>query len=401
MVSASIGERVAIARRRRGLSQAVVANLVGRSESWLSQVERGVRSVDRLPVLMDLAEVLHVEVEALLGRPWKLAPNGSGGTPAELVDVRRYLNGYAHLFPNASDDVSLLDLRAAVVQGHADYQAARYSTAARSLAGLLESADLLGRRRLPQALEATAVYVSGYLLAAKLLRKLGAVDLAVLSADRAAAAAMHGDSEADRLLTGYQVVAGLLRTDQVGDAETLALRLAGSADDRTVTEDPELMSAAGSLWLLAAVIAARRTEKFEALNRLDRATALANQLGEDANHGWTAFGPTNVAIHRVSIAAELGNPGDALAAASLVQLENLPDGLRGRRAQLHVELAWANAQGKRDSEATLHLLEAEKIAPQLLRYNPLVREHIRDMLARSKGSTTLLHDLAVRSGVLD
>ena len=48
-----------------------MANLIGRSESWLSQVERGIRSVDRLPVLMDLAQVLKVDVEALLGRPWK------------------------------------------------------------------------------------------------------------------------------------------------------------------------------------------------------------------------------------------------------------------------------------------------------------------------------------------
>jgi DNA-binding XRE family transcriptional regulator len=35
------GQRIARARRRRGLSQAMLAGLVGRSESWLSQVERG------------------------------------------------------------------------------------------------------------------------------------------------------------------------------------------------------------------------------------------------------------------------------------------------------------------------------------------------------------------------
>ncbi len=40
------GQRIARARRRRGLSQAVLAGLVGRSESWLSQVERGKRGVD-------------------------------------------------------------------------------------------------------------------------------------------------------------------------------------------------------------------------------------------------------------------------------------------------------------------------------------------------------------------
>ncbi|SDT11103.1 Transcriptional regulator, contains XRE-family HTH domain [Friedmanniella luteola] len=400
MVSASIGERVAIARRRRGLSQAVLANLIGRSESWLSQVERGVRSVDRLPVLMDLAEVLHVEVEALLGRPWKFAPNGTS-SPDELSEVRHYLNGYAHLFPFAEADVSLPDLKVAITDGHTDYQGARYARAATNLTGLLTAADVLDRRPQPHALDAIQIYVSGYLLAAKLLCKLGAAELAMLAADRAASAAMHGDSEADRLLTGYQVVAGLLRADQVEDAEALALRLVEPIAAPGIEDNPDLLSAAGSLWLLTAVIAARRTEKYEALRRLDQATVLAELLGRDANYGWTAFGPTNVAIHRVSVAAELGDPGEALAAAALVHLDQLPNGLTGRRAQLHVELAWANAQGKRDSEATLHLLEAEKIAPQLLRYNPLVREHIREMLARSKSSTTMLHDLAVRAGVLD
>ena len=53
-----VGQRITRARRRRGLSQAVLAGLVGRSESWLSQVERGKRGVDSHSVLVRLAEVL-------------------------------------------------------------------------------------------------------------------------------------------------------------------------------------------------------------------------------------------------------------------------------------------------------------------------------------------------------
>jgi ribosome-binding protein aMBF1 (putative translation factor) len=34
MVSRSVGERIAAHRRRRGLSQAVLAGLIGRSEPW-------------------------------------------------------------------------------------------------------------------------------------------------------------------------------------------------------------------------------------------------------------------------------------------------------------------------------------------------------------------------------
>ena len=61
------GQRIARARRRRGLPQAVLAGLVGRSESWLSQVERGKRSVDSHSVLLRLAEVLRVDLEELTG----------------------------------------------------------------------------------------------------------------------------------------------------------------------------------------------------------------------------------------------------------------------------------------------------------------------------------------------
>src|SRR6186713_847531 len=68
-MSGAVGERIAAWRRRRGLSQVAVAGLVGRSESWLSQVERGVRGVDSLAVLRDLARVLRVELDALAPTP--------------------------------------------------------------------------------------------------------------------------------------------------------------------------------------------------------------------------------------------------------------------------------------------------------------------------------------------
>ena len=57
------GQQIARARRRRGLSQAVLAGLVGRSESWPSQVECGRRGVDSHAVLTRLAEVLRIDIE--------------------------------------------------------------------------------------------------------------------------------------------------------------------------------------------------------------------------------------------------------------------------------------------------------------------------------------------------
>jgi transcriptional regulator with XRE-family HTH domain len=67
MTGPSIGSRIATHRRRRGLSQVALAGLVGRSESWLSQVERGARTVDSLSVLRELARVLRVDLDDLAG----------------------------------------------------------------------------------------------------------------------------------------------------------------------------------------------------------------------------------------------------------------------------------------------------------------------------------------------
>jgi transcriptional regulator with XRE-family HTH domain len=65
-VDRRFGEALARYRRRRGLTQTVVAGLIGRSAVWLSGVERGTVVADRLSDLADLARVLRVDVADLL-----------------------------------------------------------------------------------------------------------------------------------------------------------------------------------------------------------------------------------------------------------------------------------------------------------------------------------------------
>ncbi|MFC0038491.1 helix-turn-helix domain-containing protein [Actinomadura rayongensis] len=43
-----VGQRIAVARRRRGLAQIQFADMIGRSESWVSKVETGVIRLDNL-----------------------------------------------------------------------------------------------------------------------------------------------------------------------------------------------------------------------------------------------------------------------------------------------------------------------------------------------------------------
>lgn len=403
MTTGAIGERVAAYRRRRGLSQAALAGLVGRSESWLSQVERGLRSVDSLPVILDLSRVLRVEPEKLIGRPWQLAPNGDPATDA-LDEVRGYFTRYDDLLdPGPKCPIDLAALRVTIAQAHKTYQGARYGYAVTQIAPMLASVDQASRG--PAAArdkELMLGYVSAYVVTAKLLTKLGATDLALLAADRAANRSMEIDSKVARGMAAYQVVCALLRADRSDDAEHLAVKMAEQVQVGARSDRPTIVSVAGALWLIAAVIAARGMERDQAWGRLDRAEHLAGLLGEDGNHAWTAFGPTNVKLHRISVAAEMGDAGEAVRLAANVDTEQLPEGLTSRRAQVHLDLAWAQSQRKRDAEATLHLMEAERTAPEAVRYNSLVRELIREMLARSgKSQTSALNDLAVRAGVID
>jgi transcriptional regulator with XRE-family HTH domain len=402
MAGPGLGARIAAYRRRRGLSQAALAGLVGRSESWLSQVERGVRSVDRLSVLLDLARVLRVDVEALTGRPWQYAPNGSA-LAGGLSSVRKALTAYGELLGQApAEPIELPELRARVAEAHRLYQAARYNEVIGMLPSVLLAVEGFPGRRNGQRRESLLAYVSAYVAAAKLVTKLGAGDLAILAADRAASAAVDAESLSARGMAGYQVACALLRSDQLDDAERLAVQLAEELMRDVRSDEPSLVSVAGALWLIAAIIAARKTDRGEAWLRLDRAGTLAGLLGQDGNHAWTGFGPTNVAIHRVSVAAELGDVGEALRAATAVDQDRLPPGLLSRRAQVNLDLAWAQAQRRRDAEATLHLLEAERIAPQVIRHNMIAQEIVREMLARgTRRQTTALSMLAQRAGLLE
>lgn len=212
MSTPTIGQRIAAYRRRRGLSQAALAGLVGRSESWLSQVERGVRSVDRLSILLDMARVLHVEVEALTGRPWQYAPNG-GALIDGLDEVRRVLAHYSHLVADPVEVTSVspdaLQTRAAGT--HRNYQAANYGEVIRELPDLLLAADQLHTASATQSRESRLAYVSAYVVAAKLLTKLGSAELAAVTADRAAMTAGETDSLTAQGMAVYQVVCALLR----------------------------------------------------------------------------------------------------------------------------------------------------------------------------------------------
>jgi len=392
-----IGERIRIYRLRRGLSQKELAGLVRRSESWLSQVERGIRSVDKLSVLIDIAKVLKVKVETLSGQPFSLAPNGEPELD-DMTAIQRALGSYPGLGITSSPASKLLDIERLTIEVHLRYQAADYRAAARILPALITGVDtLVAKAQGAERQHALEVQSSVYVATAKLVTKVGDGELAWLTADRAANAALRAESPTLGAAAAYQVACAFLKNDRLDEAETIALTTAANLRD----DSPAGVSLRGALTLIGAVIAGRRNDRGGATERLQLAQGLADQLGEDGNYGWTAFGPTNVAIHRVSTAAELGDATEAIAKAEALDVSALPEGLLSRRAQVHIDMAWAHTQRRADTAAVVNLLEAERVAPQTLRYNVLVRELLREMLKRERRTATPgLRALSQRAGVL-
>jgi len=79
-----------------------------------------------------------------------------------------------------------------------------------------------------------------------------------------------------------------------------------------------------------------------------------------------------------------------------------PSGLPSleRRSSHHVHLAHAHSLRREDDQAVRALLVAERLNPEGLRYNMLVRELVRSLLRRHR-PTTGLRALAHRLHVLD
>ena len=298
-------------------------------------------------------------------------------------------------------DPQALSHRAAaarVAHVHRSYQAAQYREVAGWLPSLMESVDALVAEG-PQVSrrDALRLQCSVSIAAAKLATKVGDASAAWSAAERARVSALEADDPFGQAAAGYQLACALLKSGRHKEAE----RVAVDAGEAITGADPQSLTWLGSLMLIRSIIAALGQNRSAAGQRLGHAQRLAEQLGADTNIGWTAFGPTNVLIHRMSAAVALEEPQTVLAAAVQIDVSVIPSTLRGRQAQFHLDSAWAHFQLNEDPLAVIHLLDAERVAPQLVHSYHTARDLIQDLLAREhRGQVPGLRGLAQRAGVL-
>ncbi len=398
----AVGERIGYHRRRLGLSQVELAGLIGRSDSWVSQVERGVRSVDRLSVLQKVADVLGVSVAELrTGEPTDT--DASSERPEAFESLRLTLTGHPAASvvlgspPPALTEQAVANLRAAHDQVWELVHASRYNELAPLLAELIPALER-GVRSDGEPEQARAVrqlLTDTYQAVAAMLAKTGEGDAAWIAADRAALAAESLDDPLALAASLFRMAHVFLSLGQLSQVQAVAVTSAEALDRQEAT--PEVLSLRGAFHLVLAVAAARDDDRAGAYEHLDQAREIADQIGADRNDFGTEFGPTNVALHSVAVAVELGDAGQALDLATAIDPARLsPE----RQARYSLDLAQAHAMRRQGGEA-LHYLElAEQLTPEQTRSHRVAQAVARDLLHLS-GSRARpeLRELADRFGV--
>ncbi|WP_405740498.1 helix-turn-helix domain-containing protein [Streptomyces sp. NBC_01525] len=381
----SIGERIAFYRKRRGYTQEVLAGLAGRSTDWLAKIETGRRKPPRIDMLTELAHILRVPLGDLLGQTVLVESGQQQDDVPAVRDALMSPRRLSRLLFGPEVEAQLpTPAPVAVRVEHAwnDYQGGRLGSVIAALPALLRAAQELEDRAArvgDDRRDCWAVSARTHHLAATTLAKIGESDISWLAAERAMRAADESDDPLVLASAARSGTHSLIANGRYDDALELGNTAAAWLSARVSETDPAALSLLGMIHLRAAVAAARHQDRPTATTLLDRAEELADDLGSDENYWQTGFGPTNVALHRLSVELDLDNISYVIAHGG-IDVDHMP---QERSVSHRIDYARGLSLAGRTDDAFVALRTAERTSPQLVRNNPRVRETLRDLIKQS------------------
>ncbi|MBB4934321.1 transcriptional regulator with XRE-family HTH domain [Lipingzhangella halophila] len=324
----------------------------------------------------------------------------AAGPMLGLDDIAAALTRYAGPPPGTpTHDMTLPALARAVGAAKSGYQACRYETVAQQLPGLLNRLDVATRQiEGDDSRRVFALKAEAYHVAASILLKSEERGLAWLAADRSMHAAENSENPATIGASARIVTRALMKEHHYGAATTLASSTSQRVADSGDALSPDSLSVRGALLLSAAISSAQRENRDEAETLLGEAERAGHELGGDHNYQWTAFGPTNVLLHRVNTAVTLGDAGSAINYARQVRMDNID--VMERKVTLFVDAARAYSQWGKLDKSYEALMSAEHMAPEELTARRDVHQLIGDIGSRSTGHLRgNISELAERVGL--
>ncbi|MFD8496590.1 helix-turn-helix domain-containing protein [Amycolatopsis sp. NPDC059657] len=368
---ADVGHRIRKARRIRGLSLRTTAELAGFSPGFLSMVENGTRTLDRLSHISALADALRVAPGDLLGTS---LPSTSPHWDTAVRELRiTLLAASSSVRPNeTSPELTRAVDDASYLMNHGEY--------------------LILLQRLPSLVDRCTdlrqllrLYHS---VCVPMLLDIGLLDLAAFVVELARThAEVLGDPVEDAVNTLWRsktcTRAGAW-TDAAAMAERALAELSGSPAVR------------GRLHLAAAQ-AEVHFDHTTAFSHLAEADRLARSAAPEASAA-LPFTPALVHFHRMLRLYDVGRFDQIIAAADAPH--DVTNRMYAAGIQLMVGCSYARVSGQA-TRAVTHLQRAERIAPLPTRVDVHTRQAVSSLLSASPGGSTAreLRGIAHRIGL--
>jgi transcriptional regulator with XRE-family HTH domain len=390
----TIGRRLHAIRKGRRKTLRVVAGLAGISTATLSRIENGKAVLDRLSVIVALADALQVAPSEILALP--IPKPGNGHTDSTTEAVRLALDAIDIDKPGGLVLPTEI-LRDRVTQIHRQNRACQSAKVGAALPGLIrdlhttlstghDHAELLG----------LGVHLHVHVTYMWLIVVRAPTDLLRRAVFLARRLAQEHDEPTTVGVAAFGVT-DLLVWD--GAFELATAELDSVTLPATTADTVGLVAALTTTRAMLAVVADRPADAGAAMDDTADLGRRWGELGEADPLGF-GFGPTSVGFRQVRLALEAGEPDRAARIGDGLQPKQNP--FPASRVFYHVAYGRALARlPKRYDDAAIAFLRAERIHPQYLYRDPLAREAIAELTTRSKHDAIgrELRAMAYRAGL--
>lgn len=394
------GALVRLYRVQRRMSTVSLATHAGITVRYLEMIEADSKTPS-VPVLRKLAKVLSVRTSALLGE----APSEDHEGPVNprLAEVERALFTYRSLALSEVRPLPALQELNSQIDAARDAwftSPSKYSDVLRVLPDLVVNSERAVHEH-GRSAQACRQVSELYQLARQVLKHLGRVDLGDMVSDRAM---RYAEETEDPLLIAaatWSLGHAMLSDDMPAGALDVAMMGSAALEPLLPDGTPEHFSLYGGLVLVATIASLRTGDPWRARELLrEPARKAALRVGDGHNYHDTVFGPTNVAIHAVSVEYEQGEISEALRLADDVDISPIPS-LERKTSHLY-DVARCYDSRNNDASVFVHLKMAERLCPQDFQHNRDVRSMVTTLVKRAKPSyAPEVREFAGRIGLLD
>lgn len=325
----AFGQRMQVLRTRRGMSRTVLAGLVGKSPSWVKQVEGGQLQMPKLPMVLRIAEALRVrDLAELMGDQSVPTALFAGPGHARLPQVRAAIDAYPFTADVEAPPAAHLEAR--LVRA---WKARHSSPNHREVVGALlpelirdaqlgvRQSETAAERRSGQALLSQTYSLCQFFIAyqpdSSLLWRV---------VERGMVAAL--ESEDPHTLGVAAWLAAQAHRDSgpanFDAADAVTLETIRYLESLLPEAGDDVLAIAGALQFEAGYTAARRGDTGSAWGYWDVARAMAERLPGDYYHPVTSFSRAVMGAHAVTVAVELHAGGESVRQAAVADAATIP-----------------------------------------------------------------------------